>query len=237
MANTLRKTFGSLESEGVRIPDSLRPVIAVIPARGGSKRLPRKALVRIGGRTLLELAVAQALRLKRRGLLDRVLVSTEDAGIAAVARRAGADIAERPRRLATDCASTLSVIRHLRLEGTVVLLQVTSPLRRDSDVEACLAAFIRTRAPSVVTVTPAHPKPEWMYRIGKGGRLGKPVAKGAGSVAVALNGAVYVASARHLARRGFVAPGSRFVLMPRECSVDIDEPMDLAQARMLMPAR
>ena len=212
-------------------------VVAVIPARGGSKRIPRKALARIAGQSLLEIAVAQALRLRRRGLVDRVLVSTEDAGIAGVAVRAGAEAALRPRRLATDSASTLSVVRHLRLEGTVLLLQVTSPLRADADVETCLAEFSRGRAPSVVTVAEAHPKPEWMYRIGKGGRLGKAVVRGAGSPALALNGAVYVASARHLMKRGFVVPGTRFVRMPRLRSVDVDEPCDLEMVRRLRGAR
>ena len=235
MANTLRAGSGSLESASVRIPASLRPVVAVIPARGGSKRIPRKALALLAGRPLVVHAIAQALRLKRRGILDRVVVSTEDREIAAVSRRAGAEVIARPRPLATDRASTLSVIRHLRLEGTVVLLQATSPLRADADIEACLSAFARGRAPSVVTVADAHPKPEWMYRP-RGRRLGKAVVRGTGS-AVALNGAVYVASARHLRTKGFVVPGTRFILMPRERSVDIDEPADLAMAEALMRRR
>ena len=187
--------------------------------------------------------IEQAKGLRKRRFLDEIVVSSDNARILAVAEGAGVDVLRRPRRYATDRASTLSVVRHFlqvrqargQRTGTVVLLQVTSPLRTDRDIEDCLEEFARGRASSVVTVSDALPKPEWMFRARKGQRgwLGKAIARGPGSPAVALNGAVYVASARHLKTHGFVASATRFVRMPRERSVDVDEPHDLEMARAL----
>ncbi len=219
--------------------------MAVIPARGGSKRIRRKALVRIRGAVeLISRTVRQALDLKRKGWLDAVVVSTEDARIRAVASGVGRgqlELINRPRALATDKASSLAVIRHavkvlrerdLRVK-TVVLLQVTSPLRRDEDVVRALQRFARGDADAVVSVSGTHPPPEWMYRV-RGGCLGRRVAHGARKASVALNGAVYVAGARHLARRGFTDGRCAFVRMPWGLSVDIDEPADLELARVIL---
>ena len=166
-----------MPSSTPRMPDRFRPVVAVIPARGGSKGIPRKALTPLGGRPLLHHTVALALRLGRLGCLDRVLVTTEDPGIAASARRAGAEVLDRPESLATDRATGLEVLRHAVRSwggiGTAVLLQPTSPLRNEADVVACLKRFLKGDADAVVSVTEAHPPPAWMYRMGTGGRLGK----------------------------------------------------------------
>ena len=232
----------------VRLPQRLRPVVAVIPARGGSKGIPRKALVPLGGSPLLVHAIRQGLRLRRAGLVDRVVVSTEDAGIAGVARRAGAEGLARPRRLATDRATGLSVLRHavraLVPCGTVVLLQPTSPLRSDPDVTGALALFARGRADTVVSVSPAHPPPEWMFRMGPRGILQSVIrgrsatARQALKPAYALNGAVYVTMPRTvLSAKGLM--GGRVLAwpMPPERSVDIDTPFDLAVASALLRRR
>ena len=222
-----------------RLPKRLGPVLALIPARGGSKRIRRKALRKLGRYgSLLAIAVRQARRLKRAGWIDRILVSTEDPGIRAEALRAGAEVLARPRRLATDSASTLAVARHALAAvpaRTLVLLQVTSPLRQDADVAACLRRYARGGASSVVTVAAARPLPEWMFRL-KGDRLGAPASRGRGP-AVALNGAVYVCDAKRLVKSGFVGRGTAFVRMPRLRSVDVDEPEDLELARRLWKTR
>ncbi len=211
--------------------------MAIIPARGGSKRIPGKALAKVGGTSLLERTVAQALRLARRGWVDHVLVSTEDAAIRRAAIRAGGVVLSRPRRLATDGASTLAVLRHaLRALGlppgaTVVLLQVTSPMRTDADVVACLRRHARGGVDTVVTATPAHPPPQWMFRDA-GDRLGRPAARGRQAF-LRLNGAVYVASAGYLLRKGFTEGRCAVVRMPADRSIDIDTPDDLQIARML----
>jgi pseudaminic acid cytidylyltransferase len=136
-------------------------VIALIPARGGSKRLPRKNVRDFCGKPLLHWSVAmgKALRL-------RTIVSTDDAEIADVARASGAEVRMRPAELATDLATTASVVKHvldeLAGEGddprAVVLLQPNCPLRPFALVREAIDAFSTHGVDSVVSVTRAHHK-------------------------------------------------------------------------------
>lgn len=131
--------------------------VALIPARGGSKGIPRKNLVPVGGRPLLVHSIAQA---RRAAGIDRVFVSTEDPEIAAVAREAGAEIVERPLALAGDTASTESAITHALeqwaaqglVPDRVVLLQATSPFRAEGQLDAALATFDRAGCDSLLSV-------------------------------------------------------------------------------------
>ena len=220
------------------MPERFRPVVAIIPARGGSKRIPGKALAKVGKTSLLDRAVVQAQRLARRGWIDHVLVSTEDAAIRKAAIRSGGVVLSRPRRLATDGASTLAVLRHaIRALGippgaTVVLLQATSPLREDADIVACLRRHARGGVDAVVTATAAHPPPQWMF-ADAGDRLGRP-ATGGRRAFLRLNGAVYVAGAGFLLRKGFTQGRCAVVRMPAERSVDVDTQLDLIAAKALM---
>ncbi|MEK6900492.1 MAG: acylneuraminate cytidylyltransferase family protein, partial [Nanoarchaeota archaeon] len=111
-----------------------KKIVAIIPARGGSKRIPRKNIKLLAGKPLIAYTIEAA---KRSASLDRIFVSTEDEEIAKVASYYGAEIIKRPDILATDNATTESVLCHavnnLEKEGyfpeLVVLLQPTSPLR------------------------------------------------------------------------------------------------------------
>lgn len=137
--------------------------LVVIPARGGSKGVPRKNLLPLGGRPLLMWTVAQALAADDGDLI--VAVSTEDAEIAEVARAAGARVIERPAELAQDTTPTEPVVLHamdvVEAEGTaldaVLLLQATSPVRRPDTIGRALARFRETRADSLVGVIPSTP--------------------------------------------------------------------------------
>lgn len=117
--------------------------LAVIPARGGSKGLPRKNLRPLAGKPLIAWSIEAA---KASAGIDRVAVSTEDAEIGAVAEARGAEVLWRPAALATDEATTVSVIQHIALKqapeaDTFVVLQPTSPLRDPGLVDGCLAAY------------------------------------------------------------------------------------------------
>lgn len=116
-------------------------VLGLIPARGGSKGIPRKNIKPIAGKPLLAWSIehAQASR-----LIDRFVVSTEDAEIAQIARDLGAEVLMRPAELATDEASTLPVLEHavgLIPCDTVVLLQATSPIRGPGLIDECIKEF------------------------------------------------------------------------------------------------
>ncbi|WP_114853263.1 cytidylyltransferase domain-containing protein [Brachybacterium sp. YJGR34] len=139
-------------------------VLAVIPARGGSKGIPRKNLLPVGGKPLIAWTIAQALA--ARGTEDvLVTVSTEDPEIAAVAREHGARVIERPAELATDTAPTEPTVLHamdvLEAEGArldaVVLLQATSPVRRPGTIARAIAQFREGGADSLVGVVPLAP--------------------------------------------------------------------------------
>ncbi len=133
-------------------------ILAVIPARGGSKRLPRKNITPFGGRPLLAWSVALAKHCPR---VVRCVVSTEDAGIAGAALQAGADVVERPSELAGDDSSITEVLIHAataaRDQGTkfdaVMLLQPTNPLRPLAIVEGALDRFAGERCHSLITVS------------------------------------------------------------------------------------
>lgn len=119
-------------------------VLAVIPARGGSKGLPGKNIRMIAGKPLLAWSIEAAQRAKS---LDRVVVSTDDARIAAVAREWKCEVMDRPQALATDEATTIAVLTDIARKtpeaSTFVVLQPTSPLRDEGLIDECVAAFER----------------------------------------------------------------------------------------------
>ncbi|MCL6450614.1 MAG: acylneuraminate cytidylyltransferase family protein [Acetobacteraceae bacterium] len=231
-----------------------RPTLGVIPARGGSKGIPRKALCDLGGRPLLVHTVEAALC--ARGL-DRVVVSTDDPEIAAVARAAGAEVPFlRPAALAGDDAPTAAVLQHAlsfleRSQGfaprAVVTLQPTSPFRAPGLIDRCLEEFLRTGADSVTTVFPAEHHPAWMWRLGPERRL-EPLAPGRGAApgrrqdlepVYRLTGSVYVTRPALILEQGAVLGGDvRGVVVedPAE-ALDIDAPFDLLVARLIWQVR
>lgn len=133
--------------------------VAVVPARGGSRRLPGKNLVEVAGKPLLVHTIDQALAARA---IDEVLVSTDDAAIAAVARAAGARVIDRPAELASDHATSESAVLHaLDARGgadpeVVVLLQATSPVRRPHDIDTAVALVLDGGADSAFSAVPGH---------------------------------------------------------------------------------
>lgn len=139
--------------------------LAVIPARGGSKGIPRKNLLPVGGRPLIAWTIAQALAARDQGHDLLVTVSTEDPEIAEVADAHGARVIERPRELAEDTTPTEPVVLHamdvVEAEGAqleaVMLLQATSPVRAPGTIGRALDQFRSGRADCLVGVVPESP--------------------------------------------------------------------------------
>lgn len=126
-------------------------ILGVTPARGGSKGIPRKNIRFIGGKPLIVWSVEAA---KASKLLERYVVSTEDPEIEKVALAAGAEVLFRPNELATDEATTLSVLQHVLSQipaEVVVLLQPTSPIRDPDLIDRCIQKFFDTQADSLAT--------------------------------------------------------------------------------------
>ncbi len=217
-------------------------VLAVIPARAGSKGLPGKNLADLGGQPLIGWTIAAA-----RGALcvGRVVVSTDGADIIAAAQALGAEVPfRRDAALATDTASTLDVVLDVldRLSGYdyVAVLQPTSPLRTAAHIDAACAQMQAAGAASVVSVCEAEEPPYWMYGMGPQGRLRKLIDTPEGVTrrqdlppSYLLNGAIYLSSVARLRRmRSFVDEMTLGYVMARVTSLDIDMPEDLALARL-----
>lgn len=137
-------------------------VLALIPARGGSKSLPRKNVLPLAGMPLIAHTIRAA---KAASLVTRVVVSTEDAEIATIARRFGAEVIDRPIDLATDEASSEAALLHALeyLEATegyhpsiLCFLQCTSPLTAPEDIDGVLTAMITAKADTALAVTRFH---------------------------------------------------------------------------------
>jgi len=126
-------------------------ILAITPARGGSKGIPRKNLRPLCGEPLIAWTIKAA---KASRLVDRYVVSTEDGEIAETARRYGAEVIDRPKELAGDEVPTLPVLQHALTQqaaDTVVVLQATSPIRDPDLIDRCIERFRGTDADSLAT--------------------------------------------------------------------------------------
>lgn len=224
-------------------------VLAIVPARGGSKGVPRKNVRTAAGRPLIAWTIAAA---KAAATVDRVILSSDDDEIIAAARQAGCDVPfVRPTALASDTASMLDVVHHAIEQcggdfGWIVLLQPTSPLRTGADIDDTLKACQDANAPACVTVTPADKSPQWMFYREGGGRM-RPVIETGTQLAFrrqdlpqayALNGAVYAARRDWLANRpSFLSPDTVCHVMPRARSIDIDTETDFIIMQALLSER
>ena len=126
-------------------------ILGVTPARGGSKSIPGKNIREICGKPLIAWTIEAA---KKSRLLDRYVVSTEDKEIAEISKQYGAEVIDRPPELATDEATTPSVLQDVLKKidaDVVVLLQCTSPVRDDGLIDYCIRRFLETKADSLAT--------------------------------------------------------------------------------------
>ncbi|GES31224.1 acylneuraminate cytidylyltransferase [Streptomyces angustmyceticus] len=236
-------------------PQSSPPtVVAVIPARGGSKGVPAKNLAAVGGVPLVARAVREC---RAARLVTDVVVSTDDAGIAAAARGAGAVVVRRPGDIAGDTATSEAAVLHAmdayeaehgtRVD-TVLLVQCTSPFLAREDIDGVAAAVVEDGADSALTVAPFH---GFVWRDAEPAVGGATAADGGHGVNhdksfrprrqdrpqdLLETGAAYAMDAA-----GFRAGGHRFfgrtelVRTDPARVLEIDDPHDLARARALAP--
>ena len=223
-------------------------VLAVVPARGGSKGVPNKNIRQVAGRPLLAWTLDAAADSR---YLDRVVVSSDDPAIIAVTWELGGEAPfVRPAELALDETPGIDPVLHALQQvpgyDLVVLLQPTSPLREAVDIDRCLERLIDSRATACVAVTEAPNHPYWTYRADEAGRLAPfvKVAEDAGlrrqdlPRALTVNGAVYVSRVASLmAQRSFLHEDTVGYEMPAERSLDIDTLEDLAAAERALLER
>lgn len=220
--------------------------LAVIPARGGSKRIPRKNLVDLNGKPLIAYTIEAAVNSSR---ITRTVVSTEDKEIASYSLKYGVEVPfVRPLELAQDDSSILEVLDHAfkTLDSkanpikAIILLQPTSPFRNSKNIDEAITLFEKTRADTVTAVCYPGESPFYAWKIVRGKLVSlfplnnQSTPRSKLPVTVMENGAIYIV------RRSVVAKGRLYgkkvvpYIMGRESSVDIDEPIDLLWARFLM---
>lgn len=219
-------------------------VLAIIAGRGGSKGLPRKNVLDLGGRPLVAWSVAAA---RKSTLLDRCIVSTDDNEIAEAAQSAGGDVPfMRPDSLATDTASIIDVMIDAlsRLDeryDITVLLQATSPFRTGQDIDDCISRLVETGTDSCVSFTEMVKPPSFAVHIGDDHRIrpleGSALLKRRQEEARYFmpNGAVYAVWTDYLRSECRVyADDTAAIVIPPERAIDIDTPLDLEIARGLL---
>jgi CMP-N,N'-diacetyllegionaminic acid synthase len=218
-------------------------VVGLVPARGGSKGIPRKNLAPLAGKPLLTwtLEAADAAR-----SLDRVVVSTDDEEIAELARQLGAEVLGRPPELAADGTPMLDVVRHALGElGSVevlVVLQPTSPLRRAEHVDEAVRLLRETDADAVVSVVevPHQFRPGSLMQIEEGTLVplepGAPVTRQEKQLVYARNGPAVLALRPERLGDDLYAGDVRPYVMELRDSVDVDGPDDLRLAELLLQA-
>ena len=224
-------------------------VLAVVPARGGSKGIPRKNLQQVGGLSL----VARAARVARSlPWIDRAVLSTDDPEIAEEGRRHGLDVPFlRPAELAGDQAAAAPAWRHAWLACEAhygcrfdlsVWLQPTSPFRKPEDVERTVRALVEGghRAAATVSRVPGHFTPHKILTMNDSGVLAHYLPEGAKVVARQQippywyrNGLCYAVTREALVERGHIVEEDCIGVIVEGYVVNIDEPIELEIARLL----
>ncbi|MYR01567.1 N-acylneuraminate cytidylyltransferase [Streptomyces sp. SID6139] len=235
---------------------TVRRVLAVIPARGGSKGVPAKNLAPVGGVPLVARAVREC---RATRLVTDVVVSTDDQAIAAAAREAGAEVVLRPAAIAGDTATSEAAVLHAMdaheaLHGAavdvVLLVQCTSPFIVREDIDGVAGAVAEDGADTAVTVAPFH---GFVWRESDGDGAGEGEGEGEGGVGVNHDKSyrprrqdrpqdfLETGTAYTMDAAGFRTHGHRFfgrtelVRTDPARVLEIDDPHDLARARALAP--
>jgi CMP-N-acetylneuraminic acid synthetase len=225
-------------------------IVALIPARGGSKSIPGKNIREIAGKPLIAWSIETA---QEAGSIDRTIVSTDSKKIADVAREFGAEVIDRPAKYATDDSLVIDTVRHTKaaLErenepaSYMILLEPTSPLRTVEDVEKSVSRLLTDELDSVSTFCEAELNPHRTWKLENG--TPTPFVDGANPWlprqklphAYQLTGAVYTFNLRtiHKTEQALLYGDTGAVEMPAERAVDIDTKKEFKLAEMLLQER
>jgi len=221
-------------------------IFALIPARGGSKRIKNKNMVMVGGKPLIQYTLDIVKKCK---FLDDIFVSTEDEKIKEIAKGNGVKIIDRPKELAKDETPMHPVIKHAieywksidHKPDIIVLLQPTSPLRTVKDIDDCTKKVIEG-ADSAETFIETEETPFWMFWIkdDKAVPFNKEKLEKYQRIedlpkSYKENGAVFVFRTKSfIATNSFYGADHRAVIMPKERSLDIDDSEDLEKIRRMI---
>lgn len=218
--------------------------LAIIPARGGSKRLPRKNVLDLAGKPLIVWSIEAGLKSK---YIDKVIVTSDDDEILGIAKQFGSETIKRPDELASDTATSFDAIRHtienLERYDYIVLLQPTSPLRTSEHIDEAIKLLKSKRADAIVSVSEMDHSPLWSNTLPEDGDMShfiRDEIKNKRSQDLEtyyrLNGAIYICRTDTLLdEKSFMLKDNVFAYhMDRKSSVDIDEEIDFEIAGTLI---
>ena len=224
-----------------------KKVVAIIPARGGSKRLPGKNIRLLNGVSLIVYTINVA---QKCAGIDKIIVSTDTDEIAELALSSGAEVDRRSKELSSDNATTIDVVKDFLIRCSsydiCMILQPTSPLRNVEDLQGSLDLFKKKNADAVISVCKAEHPPQWTNTIGSDGEMDSFLNKQHKNIRsqsfgsfYRLNGAVYCGSSSRLLREASVFFESKTYayIMPRKRSIDIDtmDDFELAEYYLSKP--
>ena len=226
------------QKKQVSIPSNFEKTsIAIIPARGGSKRIPKKNIASFLGEPLIAHSIKAALA---SNLISRTIVTTDDKEIAAISMDYGAEVMMREAHLSSDDAKNFQVVDHLvkqlsLSDETLALLQPTSPLRSAIDIDKCVQLFWEHPINSVCSVTEMETHPLNSMGIDENeilepcyGNAFSEIREDELYPTYRKNGAVYVIKAKVLSQqKTFLVHPCRGYIMPRARSIDVNEEIDL----------
>ena len=218
--------------------------LAIIPARGGSKRLPRKNILNLNEKPLISYSIDAGLKSK---YIDKVVVSSDDNEILDISKKYGADVIKRPEHLASDTSPSFDAIEHA-IQNTekydyIILLQPTSPLRTSLHIDEAIELLEQKSADAVVSLCEVDHSPLWSNTLDESlslkSFLKDDVLNKRSQDLEAyyrINGAIYIChSDRLLEKKTFFLKDRIYAYkMDRYSSVDIDESIDFKFAEILM---
>ena len=222
-----------------------KKILALIPARGGSKRLPRKNILPMGGKPLIVWTIEASLS---SSYIDRTIVSTDNKEIKDISLSSGAEVVDRPLELSGDEVPTIPVVKHTLSTiqenyDYLILLQPTTPLRTKQHIDEAFHTLIRTNADAVISVCESEHSPLWANILPSDGNLKNFRRADIKSVRSQdlpkyhrTNGAIYICEvSRLLEECTFYIKDNIFsYIMDKIYSVDIDDQFDFLIAEALM---
>lgn len=218
--------------------------LAIVPARGGSQRLPRKNILNLNGKPLIAWSIEAGLKSK---YIDKVIVTSDDSEILDMAKRFGSDTIKRPDELASDSATTYDTVKHtidsLGDYDYIVLLQPTSPLRTSLHIDEAIELLEHKKADAVISVCIVDHSPLWSNTLPNDGSMTgflREEVKNKRSQDLKtyyrLNGAIYICKKeRFLKEKSFFINENIYAyIMNKKSSVDIDDEIDFEFVKTLM---
>lgn len=221
--------------------------LVIIPARGGSKRLPGKNILELNNKPLIAYSIEEALKCKK---ISKVVVTSDDDRILEISKKFGATTIKRPEKFATDTSSSFDAIKHAikkikKKYKYIVLLQPTSPLRQLKHIEEAIQLFEKKSANAVISVCEVEHPVQWTMSLDENLNMNNFVKNidtrrsQEQKTHYRLNGSIYIIKTNKLLNKKtfFLTKNTYAYIMDKKYSIDIDDEFDFKLAECLVSIR